>query len=79
MSDTAAVRHDFIPQVVCDRCGEAPVAPDRADYLAKRGMVRYVWSCTACGHQFSTESPAALGPETEQEAVKAFWPSLLVG
>ncbi|MCW5688938.1 MAG: hypothetical protein KIT76_10370 [Pseudolabrys sp.] len=69
----------FLQRAVCDKCGEAPVAPDHADYLSKRGMIRYVWTCAACGHHFSTESPAALGPEQEQEAVKAFWPSLLVG
>lgn len=78
MSDRGTMRSYFRP-AVCDHCGERPVAPDRADYLAKRGLIRYVWTCAACGHQFATESPAAIGPEQEQEAVKAFWPSLLVG
>lgn len=77
MSDTTTV-HSYLRPVVCDQCGERPVAPDHADYLAKRGLIRYVWSCAGCGHKFATECPAAVGPEQEQEAVKAFWPSLLV-
>lgn len=70
--------HGTFQRVLCDKCGEAPVAPDRADFMARHGMIRYAWTCAACGHKFATESPAAIGPEEEQEAVKAFWPSLLV-
>jgi ribosomal protein S27E len=75
----AAAPNGTFQRVVCDQCGEAPVAPDHADYLSKRGMIRYGWTCAGCGHRFATECPAAIGPEEEQEAVKAFWPSLLVG
>ena len=78
MSGTIAGHRTF-QRVVCEKCGEAPVAPDRADFMAKHGRIRYAWTCAACGHKFASECPAAIGPEEEQEAVKAFWPSLLVG
>jgi len=75
----APAPHHAIPPAICDNCGETPAAPDHADYLSTPGMVRYVWVCGNCGHQFTTECAASFGPEAEQEAVKAFWPSLLVG
>jgi hypothetical protein len=78
MATVASARMSPQPPI-CDKCGDAPVAPDFAEYFSEAGLILYLWSCARCGNRFATEGPAAVGPEAEQEAVKAFWPSLLVG
>jgi len=65
--------------VICDKCGEAPVAPEYAAYFSEEALILYLWSCPHCGNRFETELPAAVTPEEEKEAVETFWPSLLVG
>ena len=67
-----------VQPVICDKCGEAPVAPDFAEYFSDAGLILYVWCCPSCGNRFATELPRNVAPEAEKAAVKAFWPSLLV-
>jgi hypothetical protein len=78
MVAVASPSKSFQP-VICEKCGEAQVAPDHAEYFGEEALVLYLWSCRNCGNRFETELPAEVGPEAERKAVKAFWPSLLVG
>jgi hypothetical protein len=40
-------------QFYCAQCGRRLLAPEWIEHASDR-IVRYLWSCEACGHQFET-------------------------
>ena len=76
---TVRSRRSSVQPAICDKCGDAPVAPVYAEYFSDGGLILYLWCCPRCGNRFATEFPCDVEPEAERQAVQAFWPSLLVG
>ena len=37
----------------CPKCSDLVFAPAASEFVSK-GQVRHLWSCEACGHEFST-------------------------
>jgi|ERR1700722_8524557 hypothetical protein len=48
---TGASRRLALP--ACPKCSDLQFAPAASEFVSK-GKVRHVWSCEACGHEFST-------------------------
>jgi ribosomal protein L37AE/L43A len=67
-------------QVICDKCGDALIAPEWAEYFSEQRLILNLWSCARCGNRFETEAfvPADAEPETASKVLEEFWPSLLV-
>jgi RNase P subunit RPR2 len=59
---------------ICPKCGEVPVAPVRAEFVAN-GRIRHIWACEDCGHEFRTavefvaQDPSAQDPSGDQDPV----------
>ena len=61
----------------CTKCSNALIAPEWSEYVSD-GLVLNFWSCWKCGHQFETEAYMPADAEADAEAIKDFFPSLLV-
>jgi ribosomal protein L37AE/L43A len=48
---TVASRRIALPS--CPNCNDLVFAPTASEFVS-RNRVRHVWSCEACGHEFST-------------------------
>ena len=77
---TVASLRGSAQQVICDKCGEALIAPDWAEYFSEERLVLNLWSCDRCGHRFETEAdvPADAAPPIDGKVLEEFFPSLLV-
>ena len=65
--------------VVCEKCGEAQIAPEWAEYFGEEGLILYLWACPRCGNRFETEAPApAEEKEADKHITEDFFTSLLV-
>ena len=50
-SDAVASRRIALPS--CPNCNDLLFAPAASEFISKT-RVRHIWSCDACGHEFST-------------------------
>ena len=57
---SASARAQFYRTNSCAQCGQKLQVPNLMEVLSDR-IVRYLWSCEACGHQFETS--VYLAPE----------------
>jgi ribosomal protein L37AE/L43A len=66
-------------EMTCEKCGEALIAPEYAEYVSER-LILNLWSCTNCGYRFETEALAPTDAELElnSSVLETFFPSLLV-
>jgi hypothetical protein len=65
--------------MTCFQCGDLIIAPEWSEYEDERHVLN-LWSCTECGCQFETEAlvPANSESVSDEFAIRAFFPSLLV-
>ena len=65
--------------MACVQCGDLLIAPECSGYEDERHVLN-LWSCTNCGYQFETEAfvPANTESVSDEFAIRAFFPSLLV-
>jgi len=77
MTTIASIRHS--ERKVCAKCGYALFVPEWSEFVSE-GLVINLWTCTNCGNRFETEAcmPADTEAEADAEAIKDFFPSLLV-
>jgi transcription elongation factor Elf1 len=76
MTTVASFRHcEF--ETTCAKCGEQLIAPEWSEFVSE-GLVVNVWTCTNCGNRFETEACMPADSEADAEAIKDFFPSLLV-
>lgn len=61
----------------CEKCGEKLIAPEWSEYVSER-LVINLWSCSKCGCEFETEACMPADAMSDDTAIKAFFPSLLV-
>jgi len=66
--------------MTCEKCGEALIAPEYAEYVSER-IILNLWSCKHCGYRFETEAfaPADAEFELNSKALERVFPSLLMG
>jgi ribosomal protein L37AE/L43A len=80
MTTVASFRH-FEFETTCAKCGEQLIAPEWSEFVSE-GRVLNLWTCTNCGNRFETEAfmpaDAKADSEADAEAIKDFFPSLLV-
>jgi ribosomal protein L37AE/L43A len=76
MTTVASIRN-FQFETTCEKCGEALIAPEWSEYLSE-GFVLNLWSCTKCGCRFETEAFVPAEATSDDAAIEAFFPSLLV-
>ena len=78
MTTVASFRNSEF-ETTCAKCGEALIAPEWSEYVSE-GLVLNLWACTNCGCRFETEAvvPADAEAMSDDRAIKAFFPSLLV-
>ena len=64
----------------CVQCGDSLIAPESVEYFDEKRLVLNFWTCTNCGYQFGTEAfvPANTDSVSDEFAIRAFFPSLLV-
>ena len=55
----SARQAQFYRTTSCAQCGRKLLTPESIEHLSDR-IVRYLWSCEACGHQF--EASVYLAP-----------------
>ena len=65
--------------MTCVQCGDLMIAPEWSEYEDERHVLN-LWSCTKCGCQFEIEAVVPAGTEfvSDDVAIRAFFPSLLV-
>jgi len=65
--------------MTCVQCGDLMIAPEWSEYEDERHVLN-LWSCTKCGCQFEIEAvvPAGTKSVSDDVAIRAFFPSLLV-
>jgi uncharacterized protein with PIN domain len=49
----ASTDHNSPYGIVCIRCNDSLIAPDRSKYISER-YINHSWSCDNCGHRFQT-------------------------
>jgi hypothetical protein len=66
--------------VTCIKCGGRLSAPQYTECFPEEQLMLNLWSCACCGHQFETEAfaPVDATSKIDSEALKEFFPSLLV-
>ena len=76
MTTTSTRRLDY--GMTCAQCGDLLIAPEWSEYEDEHHVLN-LWSCSKCGIEFEIEAFVPGGIELgEDEAIKAFFPSLLV-
>jgi RNase P subunit RPR2 len=67
-------------ETTCTKCGEALIAPEWSEYFSEEQCVLNLWTCPNCGNRFETEACMLADAEamSDDAAIKAFFPSLLV-
>jgi RNase P subunit RPR2 len=77
---TVASMRGSAHETICDKCGEALIAPEWAEYFSEEGVVLNLWSCTRCGNRFETEAlaPPDADSKLDRQVLEEFFPSLLV-
>jgi hypothetical protein len=64
--------------MTCAKCGDLLIAPEWSEYEDENHVLN-LWSCPKCHIEFETEAFVPGGVKSgEDEAIKAFFPSLLV-
>ena len=64
--------------MTCTKCGDLLIAPEWSEYEDEHHVLN-LWSCPKCRIEFETEAFVPGGVESgADEAIKAFFPSLLV-
>jgi ribosomal protein L37AE/L43A len=61
----------------CAKCSEQLIAPEWSEFVSE-GLVLNLWTCPKCGNHFETEVCMPVDAEADVEAIKDFFPSLLV-
>jgi hypothetical protein len=61
----------------CGKCGEALIAPEWSEHVSEQ-LVINCWSCPKCGCEFETEACVPADAMKDDDAIKAYFPSLLV-
>jgi len=56
---SSAMQAQFYRTISCAQCGRRLLAPECIEHVSDR-IVRYLWSCEACGHRF--EASVYLAP-----------------
>ncbi len=76
MMTVASVRN-FQFETTCAKCGEALIAPEWSEFVSEQ-LVLNLWSCTTCGNRFETEARVPTSAMSDDPAIKAYFPWLLV-
>ena len=50
---SSALQAQFYRTSSCAQCGRKLLAPESIEPVSDR-IIRYLWSCEVCGHQFET-------------------------
>jgi RNase P subunit RPR2 len=74
---TVASFRNADPETTCAKCGEPLIAPEWSEFVSE-GLVLNLWTCTSCGNRFETEVCMPADAEANAEAIKDFFPSLLI-
>jgi RNase P subunit RPR2 len=54
MTETSLRRSAY--ELICNKCGNALIAPEWSYDFVEGGIVINLWSCRSCGNQFETEA-----------------------